>query len=283
MRGECMRFWMLAPLFSVLAACYPAAPLQRPSVRAEVSPDVPAVGSPPIILESPEAPLRAPEVTTAVIQGITFEGVAFDARSHRLVVADQAAGPGTEFLDAASAARSRGGLAAINAGFFTPEGAPLGLVVSQGVALGAWNSASSLGSGLWREDARGQMALVRREALGRSAAGNSKELIQAGPLLRENGRLVTGLESTKLSLRTLILHDGGTRWWIGRGSPCSLADLGNALAAGNPAGWPVVDALNLDGGRSSDLWASSAIAGGPLVRRTPWNRAVRNFLILIPR
>jgi hypothetical protein len=62
-----------------------------------------------------------------------------------------------------------------------------------------------------------------------------------------------------------------------------LADLGNALAAGNPAGWPIVDALNLDGGRSSDLWASSAIAGGPLVRRTPWNRAVRNFLILIPR
>jgi len=41
--------------------------------------------------------------------------------------------------------------------------------------------------------------------------------------------------------------------------------------------------MNLDGGRSSDLWISSRVSGGPLTSRPPWNRPVRNFLILVPR
>jgi hypothetical protein len=41
--------------------------------------------------------------------------------------------------------------------------------------------------------------------------------------------------------------------------------------------------LNLDGGRSSDLWISSAVQGGPLRERPLWNKPVRNFLVLIPR
>ena len=80
-----------------------------------------------------------------------------------------------------------------------------------------------------------------------------RELIQAGPLLVENGRTVGGLESTKSSVRSVILWDGGTRWWIGCSTPCTLAALGQTLASGEPAGWPVRQALNLDGGRSSDF------------------------------
>ncbi|MEO0017348.1 MAG: hypothetical protein RLZZ522_631, partial [Verrucomicrobiota bacterium] len=55
------------------------------------------------------------------------------------------------------------------------------------------------------------------------------------------------------------------------------------LAAESPVGWPVRVALNLDGGRSADLAVTAAVAGGPCVRRAPWNRPVRNFLILVPR
>ena len=169
----------------------------------------------------------------------------------------------------------------MNAGFFTPEGAPLGLVVSSGKIFGAWNSASSLGSGAWFRDPAGVMSIARREKLVRSGAATMRELIQAGPLLVESGQPVGGLESTKSSARSVILWDGGTRWWIGCGSPCTLAALGQALANSGPAGWPIHAALNLDGGRSSDLWIADSVPGAPILRRPLWNRPVRNFLVLV--
>ena len=55
------------------------------------------------------------------------------------------------------------------------------------------------------------------------------------------------------------------------------------LASGQHCGWKIHRAMNLDGGRSSDLWISSRVSGGPLTSRPPWNRPVRNFLILLPR
>lgn len=110
-----------------------------------------------------------------------------------------------------------------------------------------------------------------------------RELLQAGPMLVENGHLVSGLEATKTSARTVLLWDGTTRWWIGRSAPCTLAALAAALGSGGPTSWPVRHALNLDGGRSSDLWISGQVEGGPVSVRPPWNRPVRNFLVVVPR
>jgi hypothetical protein len=224
--------------------------------------------------------VESAKATSREISGVVFEGVAYDSRSHRLMVVDQAGGPGSQFPDAAAACRARGGLAAINAGFFTPEGDPLGLVIAAGKRAGTWNAASSLGSGVWHQDSAGNPAISRRETLGRQGAGAMRELLQAGPMLVDSGREVSGLESTKSSIRTIILWDGGSRWWIGRASACTLAELAAILATQPPAGWPIRYALNLDGGRSSDLWISESIASGPITRRPPWNRPVRNFLVL---
>ena len=242
-------------------------------MEVDASPPPPATAKPTTLSD----PIESARTTQAEVSGIRVEGVSFDSRSHRLIVADQAGGPGSQFPDAASAGNSRGGIAAVNAGFFTPEGKPLGLVISAGKPAGAWNSTSSLGSGLWHEDSSGQSAITRRE---HAAATGMRELLQAGPMLVEHGNPVSGLDAIKSSVRTFILWDGGNRWWIGRSTACTLAELGSALSAGKPAGWPVKQALNLDGGRSSDLWISATVPGGPLSRRPAWNRPVRNFLIL---
>jgi len=269
------RVWFLLSVL-VVASCTPAVverpPQAVPLVVVE-KPDVP----------TPSHPVEAPILTRRSIGGIEFEGVAFDSRTHRLVVADQAGGPGSQYATAADAGSRTGGIMALNAGFFTPEGTPLGLVVSAGKAAGSWNSSSSLGGGVWFEDFSGKPAIRRRGDLGKSAALQTRELIQVGPMLVENGRGVGGLESQKSSARTVILWDGGTRWWLGRGSPCTLAAFANALAGAGPAGWNVRHALNLDGGRSVDLWVSGAVSGGPAGHRPPWNRAVRNFLVLKTR
>jgi hypothetical protein len=228
-------------------------------------------------------PMERLRATRVEVAGVVFEGVAFDSRTQRLVVMDQAGGPGSEFADAESAARARGGMAAVNAGFFTPEGSPLGLVMAGGKKAGAWNAASSLGSGIWHEDAVGSAAISRRESLGRARAASMPNLLQAGPMLVENGRAVAGLEGLKTSVRTLLAWDGGGRWWIGRTTPCTLAACAAAVSSTGPAGWKVHHALNLDGGRSADLWISGRVSGGPLTRRSAWNRPVRNFLVLLDR
>lgn len=278
--AQCMRNAITAASFLLAASCSPVLE-PVPASSATVVP-ITVVETPP---PQPALPAPAPtllatqaKVTRGEFSGIVFEGVAFDSRNHRLVVVDQAAGPGSQFLGAAGAATSVGGIAAVNGGFFTPEGEPLGLVMSSGKRAGTWNSASSLGSGVWYDS--GETAICRREKLGRSQATTMRELLQAGPMLVDGGRVVPGLEQEKISARTLLLWDGCTRWWIGRCSPASLAQTAAVLGSESVSGWSIYHALNLDGGRSSELWASNQISGGPLVRRSAWNRPVRNFLVL---
>lgn len=289
-----MRFPILAISILAVAACAPAKPLRENPLPAaathvagtaapveSVAPvvaEVPAPAAEPSVSET--SPAKSPRVTSREISGILFEGVAFNSHTHRLTIVDQAGGPGSRFADSASAGRSVGGIAAVNAGFFTPEGSPLGLVVSSGKVSGSWNG-SSLGSGAWFENSSGASGITRREKLGRSGAAAMRQLIQAGPLLIENGRPVSGLDGAKTSVRMMVLWDGGTRWWVGRASSSTLAELGSTLSSAQPAGWPVKQALNLDGGRSSDLWISEAVSGGPVLRRPAWNRPVRNFLVLV--
>lgn len=265
--------------FAALAACQPAPP--RSPVRVVPIPPASPTVADPALLPVPAVATASPKLTVKTIHGIGFEGVAFDSRSHHLRVIDQPHGPGTAFGTSADVAREHGALLAINAGFFTPEGKPLGLVVSNGRKSGAWNSASSLGSGIFAESAFGGLSIFRRSSP--SAAAGTRELIQAGPLLVENGRAVGGLEREKTAVRSIILTDGGHRWWIGKTSSCTLAALGSALASASPSPWRIGDALNLDGGRSTDLFVSAKIPGGPVNRRGFLNRPVRNFLILAPR
>jgi uncharacterized protein YigE (DUF2233 family) len=278
-----MRFSIIAIAIAV-AACAPAKP---PVVRHEPA-AVPSATIPPVAGLAPAIALPAAATANPAayihrnIHGIEFEGVSFDSRTVRLKVVDQSRGPGSIYADARAAAEAHGGIAAVNAGFFTPEGSPLGLLVTNGEPRGSWNRSSSLGSGVWYETAAGRSAIARREALGSASAG-MRELLQAGPMLVDQGRPVNGLENVKTSARVAVLWDGGTRWWIGRSSPCTLAEFAGAIAAGNPAGWSATRALNLDGGRSADLWISGSVAGGPITRRPAWNRPVRNFFVLVPR
>ncbi len=280
MQFDRMRYLRIAVVALLFASCSPTPP-PRASVVRPVNSPTQSIDLPPVPTPSLELTKIPPKITVREISGITFTGVSFDRRNSRLVVLDQNDGPNSRYSDAAEAGKSIGGIAAVNGGFFTPEGDPLGLVVSSGKISGSWNTTSSLGSGVWYENHRGAGTITRREKLGRVAATTMLQLIQAGPMLVEDQRAIHGLEATKISARTVILWDGGTRWWLGLSSPCSLANLAQSLATGQPAGWPVERALNLDGGRSSDLWISSSIAGGPIIQRPAWNRPVRNFMVLV--
>jgi uncharacterized protein YigE (DUF2233 family) len=226
--------------------------------------------------EYQKEPMRVLQVVPTTLSGISITAVTFDSRTLRLAIADQDGEPGSRWADAEAAAKELGGIAAVNGGFFTPEGKPLGLVVSGGKKAGSLNRASSLGAGLFVGGS--SPALLRREH-----STNASEVLQSGPFLVENGRAISGLSQDGSTARTVIGWDGGHGWFIARTGACSLAKLGQALAGARIGGVKVRTVLNLDGGRSSDLWVSSSVPGGPVSQRPFWNKPVRNFLVLVPR
>ena len=257
---------------------------ERPSSSVKITPP------------KPEAPaLLPPELAPLPLQvklplayhhtsrrGVTMSLVSFDNRDHQLRVADQPNGLGSRWQNAQSAAATYHGLAAINGGFFTPTGKPLGLLIETGTQRGAINR-SSLGAGMF-VSSRTNSAIIRRTHYTSSnTAANAYNLLQTGPMLAENAQPVHGLSTTNSRQRSFIAWDGKNHWAIGYAEPCTLDALSQALAGTAPAGFKISTAVNLDGGSSSNLWAGPHVDHGNKTHRPFLNKAVRNYLVLIPR
>lgn len=170
-----------------------------------------------------------------------------------------------------------GALAGINAGFFTPEFAPLGLVISDGRRAGQWQSSTLLGGAVMVKD--GNLLLLWKNEVG-SSKGVS-QLVQAGPRLVNHGVAVGGLEANKQRSRSFIATDGDGGWLVGVASYTSLAELAGLLAQEELiSGFKVFRALNFDGGKSTGLWLRK-LDGSVFYERE--FATVRNFVGIFPR
>ena len=215
-------------------------------------------------------------------QGITISAVCFDDRKFQLTVADQADGCGSQWMDAKSAAMSCNGYAAINGGFFTPEGKPLGILVASGIKRGSLNQ-SSLGAGIFISS-KNKSAILRREHYASSSVTHNVEnLLQAGPILIEHGKPTIGLSDNNARPRSFIAWDGKHHWAIGHIDSSTLAAAARALSETSLIGFKASSVLNLDGGRSSDLWAGPRVPGGAKTHRSFLNKPVRNYLVITSR
>ncbi|MCX7869152.1 MAG: phosphodiester glycosidase family protein [Terrimicrobiaceae bacterium] len=205
----------------------------------------------------------SPELTVKVT------GAAFSERQFRLRVLDN---PGPEPLKLAEAAARAGALAGCNASYFHEDWRPLGLVISDGRLLHGRERAALL-SGILAARGR-RLQLVRSGAFSEEGV---TQAVQAGPWLVEESAVVPGLDSTKLARRTVTATDGDGRWALMVFSAVTLADAARILEVpGVVPGWRVRDALNLDGGGSSALWAATGVE--PL--SIPEKGFVRNFLVV---
>ena len=258
------------------------APLPLPALPQRASRDRELIGEPrekDLLASSPRSlvPLdaRIKKVTSGKV-ALTF--LLFDDREYDIAVADKDQGPATEWQSAQAAAIGHGAVAAINGGFFTPEGKPLGLVIEGGKRIGTWNSQSSLTSGLLSVEKSPR--LLRRQHW--RSFSPTRHLLQAGPFLIENSAVVRDLSDRERRPRSFLVWNGRHRWAFGIAEGVTLASLSAALAAQPLSEITITTALNLDGGRSSDLWASPRIPGGPVSTRRIWNTPVRNYLLLLP-
>ncbi len=226
----------------------------------------------------PDAPSASSlvESITVTESSITFTVVTFDRRMNSLIIADKPEGPESLWPTSKDAAEAHSGLAAINGGFFTKEDTPLGLVIADGKRSGFLNPSDDLGAAFYIDTPPSIISLKEYRAL----KTPQQNAIQAGPDLVWDGKQSPHLHQEKPRPRSFLLWDGGNRLALGHATASTLHELGAALQAQPIPDFKIHRALNLDGGRSSDLWISSKVKGGGITRRSWINKPVRNYLIL---
>ena len=275
-------------LIALLGSCSVTTPRARPPIPP--LPTVPradplALPARAVSMITPQDPPPSPilsalpsqshplKVNSASLNGTTFTAVTFDRRNYFLKVIDQKEGPGTEFTGAEFA--GQGSLAAINGGFFNPDGSPLGLVITDGQSRGAFNSHSFLGTGI----IDGENTILSH----RKSYQKSSELVQSGPRLVWNQERLIGLSKSKERPRSFVIWDGNNHFGIGYADRATLQGLANNLQAQPFEGFRIKYAINLDGGTSCDLWVSTQIPGGGFTKSSLFRKKARNYLALRKR
>ena len=243
------------------------APISTP---LEVTPKNPP---PPPILKAKPPHSHPLKVSSSSLNGTSFTAVTFDGRDYFLKVIDQKEGPGTEFARAEFA--GQGSLAAINGGFFNPDGSPLGLVITDGKSRGAFNASSFLGTGI----IDGENTTLSD----RKSYQESSELLQSGPRLVWDQERLTGLSKSKERPRSFVIWDGNNHFGIGHADRATLQGLANNLQAQPFEELHIKYAINLDGGTSCDLWVSNQISGGGFTKSSLFRKKARNYLALRKR
>jgi hypothetical protein len=201
-----------------------------------------------------------------------LHGAVFGTRAATLRVVDQPKAPRRDLAEVMAGSDA---LAGVNGGYFDPEDAPVGLLVSGGRVLSPLRKAKLLSGVL---SARGnQIEIVRTSHF----KMNSKvqAAVQCGPLLVEDAKAVAGLNATRPARRTFAALDGKGHVALGVSSALSLAQLARILSLTEALGeMKIVRALNLDGGSSSAFWFAGADKNFSL----PEVKTVRDFLAIVP-
>ena len=203
----------------------------------------------------------------------TIDLALFSTRACTLQVIDQPAPPRG---DLAHAMRQERYLAGVNGGYFDPDYAAIGLLISDRKTIAPLQRARLL-TGVLTASSRG-VQIVRVREFPRQQKLDAA--IQCGPFLVDLGRPVRGLEETHQARRTFAAVAKPDRAALGFCSEISLADLAKVLAITRLAdGFDISRALNLDGGSSSAFWFRQESVAFSI----PEQKTVRDFIAIVPR
>jgi exopolysaccharide biosynthesis protein len=203
----------------------------------------------------------------------TLHFAVFETRAVTLRVIDQ---PDTPRSDLAEVMVRTKAVAGVNGGYFDPEDAPLGLLVSEGRVLSRLRKAKLLTGVLFATKSKVDIVRASRFSLD----DRIQSAVQCGPLLVERAVPVAGLNDNRPARRTFAAVDGEGRAALGICSAVTLAELSRILCLTNLGRKSrIVRALNLDGGSSSAFW----FAGKEEAFSIPEIKSVRDFVAVLPR
>lgn len=166
-------------------------------------------------------------------------------------------------------------IAGVNGGYFDPNYAPVGLLLSDGKVVAPQQKARLL-SGVVSV-VNGRVVLQRAGEF--SLKSKPTAARQCGPFLVDGGKAVASLNSERAARRTFVAV-AGERAAIGFCSHVTLAELGDLLTTPALLGTGKVQrALNMDGGSSSGFWFAGE--NGPF--SISEQKTVRDYLAIVPR
>ncbi len=163
-------------------------------------------------------------------------------------------------------------LAGVNGGYFDPEGAPVGLLISGGKTIAPFRKARLLSGVLAARE--GSVEIFRASEFPRRRAW--RDAVQCGPFLIDRGKPVAGLNDTRSARRTFAFTTKDGRVALGSSTSVTLAGLGKILTALAPL--QVTRALNLDGGSSSAFWCRTQEKTISISEY----KLVRDFIAIVP-
>ena len=197
----------------------------------------------------------------------------FSTKSCTLRVIDQATTPRG---DLAHVMQREKCLAGVNGGYFSPDYAPIGLVIVDGKTIAPLQRARLL-TGVLTASLRG-VQIMRTREFSRQQKFNAA--VQCGPFLVDLGRPVRGLEETHQARRTFAVVAKSDRAALGFCSETSLAELADILTSAQLADdFKITRALNLDGGSSSGFWFARERDAFSI----PEQKTVRDFVAIVPK
>ena len=209
---------------------------------------------------------------TGTEEQATLDLALFSMKSATVRVIDSPGGAD----DLAAVIRTSRGQAGVNGGYFDPQNAPVGLLISDGKLIAPLRKARLLSGVL--VVTKGRVELLRSGEY--SSRKSALAALQCGPFLVDGSQAVAGLNASRSARRTFVLTAGSDRAALGFCSSVTLAQLGQILAT--PRLMPdlkVQRALNLDGGSSSAFW----FAGERGVVSIPEQKTVRDFVVVVPK
>ncbi|HEY3396060.1 MAG TPA: phosphodiester glycosidase family protein [Armatimonadota bacterium] len=250
----------------------PAAPLRnalenaRPAAGAETTLSPGRQEAPPPVATRGWEPV-APGVDLRVqslAQGLAWlTAVRLDPKQVRVEVVDRAATK-QEPITARALAEQQGALAAINGGYFDEQWRPLGLLIHKGKQTHPLRRADW---GIFSVGPRGAQITHTRQGVPRGA----QEALQCGPRLVIAGKVPQFKPGDSVRAGIGITAQGQVVLAVTTRGSLSLRDWARALQAVG-----CVDAMNLDGGPSSQLY----LKAGKTTRDLPGSYGVPSLLLV---
>jgi len=168
-------------------------------------------------------------------------------------------------------------VAGVNGGYFSPDFAPVGLLISDRKLVAPLQHARLI-SGILSASQRGVQILRVREFSRRQKANAA---IQCGPFLVDHYERVRSLDGSRAARRTFAATGTNDRALLGVSSEISLAELAAILATARLADdFKIQRALNLDGGSSSAFWLARKNGGAFSIQE---EKPVRDFVGVVSK
>ena len=204
----------------------------------------------------------------------TLHFAVFNTKAATLRVIDD---PSEKHADLADTMQRENCIAGVNGGYFDPQGAPVGLLISDGRVVLQKQKARLL-SGVVSV-VNGRVEIQRAAQYAPKAKPSAAR--QCGPFLVEGAKAVPGLNDTRAARRTFVASNGAEQAAIGYSTHVTLAQLARILATpGAAADLKITRALNMDGGSSSGFWFKGESGAAFSLRE---QKTVRDYLGIVPK